>query len=207
MYLVKTPWIAKRLYTNYVWSGKPKANAVYLTFDDGPIPEATPWVLEQLEKVGAKATFFCIGANVEKHPDIFQMVQDHGHLIGNHTQTHPSGWASKHDAYIQNVKNASKVISSNLFRPPYGRIKDSQAKTLMEAGYKIIMWDILSGDFDSTISADKCYQNVMNHIESGSIVVLHDSLKSIAKLKAFLPDLLDTLQDEGFEMLSLDGLE
>src|SRR6187551_2187086 len=153
-YFIKTPWIAKKIFSSYVWCLPAEDNAVYLTFDDGPHPTITPWVLEQLKEYNAKATFFCIGNNVEKYPDVYQKILDEGHAVGNHTYHHLNGWKTDDKKYIEDVSLAARIIKSNLFRPPYGRIKNRQAKKINDAletsKGRIIMWDVLSADFDSS---------------------------------------------------------
>lgn len=187
------------LFPRRVWAFSRKEPNIYLTFDDGPIPEVTPWVLEQLKKYNAKATFFCIGDNVRKHPDIFNAIIAEGHSIGNHTFHHLNGWKTRTEEYLQDVEAAEvefnkTIFNSNqpskLFRPPYGKMTSAQAKKITEKGYKIIMWDVLSADFDPTISEEKCLKNVVNNIKPGSIVVFHDSLKAEEKLKYVLPEFL-----------------
>ena len=196
-------------------------NAVYLTFDDGPVPEATPWVLEQLKQFNAKATFFCIGDNVNKHPDIFRRILKEGHEIGNHTFNHLNGWDTSASAYIENTWQSEEMMreigkegkqSTNpklrtpnykLFRPPYGRIKNSQARALKQEGYKIIMWDVISGDYNSDFSAENCFRNVVDNAESGSIIVFHDSIKAFKNLKVVLPKVLEYYSEKGVEFRSL----
>jgi len=178
---------------------------VYLTFDDGPIPEVTPWVLDQLDKYGAKATFFCVGQNVEKYGDIFHQLKSQGHTIGSHTYNHISGWASDNLDYMLNVRKASKICESNIFRPPYGKIRPSQTRFLKHH-YRIVMWDVLSGDFDPNISAEQCLQNVLKNTIAGSIVVFHDSIKSFEKLKFVLPRVLNYYSEQGYQFVNLDEL-
>jgi len=197
MYPVKTPKFVKGLFPSITWKGERIEKTVYLTFDDGPVPEATPWVLDLLAKHNAKASFFCVGDNVELHPDIYERIKNEGHVIGNHSNSHISGWEVSHDEYLSNIAKATTAIKSNLFRPPYGKMTYRQMKSIQE-NFKIIMWDILSGDFDQKISPEKCFANVMNNLEAGSIIVFHDSKKSIDKLKAFLPRLMDQLVEEGY---------
>jgi len=178
---------------------------VYLTFDDGPIPEVTPWVLDELDKYGAKATFFCVGQNVEKYGDIFHQLKSQGHTIGSHTYNHISGWASDNLDYMLNVRKASKICESNIFRPPYGKIRPSQTRFLKHH-YRIVMWDVLSGDFDPNISAEQCLQNVLKNTIAGSIVVFHDSIKSFEKLKFVLPRVLNYYSEQGYQFVNLDEL-
>ena len=175
-------------------------NKVYLTFDDGPTPEITNWVLNELEKYNAEATFFCIGKNVEKYPEIHKSVIKNGHSIGNHTFNHLNGWLTNDEIYLKNVSLAANILPKNckLFRPPYGKIKPSQTKKLQNLGYKIIMWDILSADFDHEISPQQCLQNVLKNIESGSIIVFHDSQKAFSNLEYVLPKTLQYLKENNF---------
>ena len=202
-YLVKTPKFVHRLFPKRVWAFPNSKNSVYLTFDDGPIPEVTPWVLEVLKKYKAKATFFCIGDNVNKHANVFQQIIEEGHSIGNHTYHHLNGWSTKTKDYINNCEKCEnrlnrfqdcKSTSNPLFRPPFGKLTLKQSKTLQEKGFHIIMWDVLSADFDPKISNKKCLENVLKNIQPGSIVVFHDSLKSYDKLRYVLPKVLDFLK-------------
>lgn len=209
---VKTSQVVKWVFPNYVWDIPNAENKVFLTFDDGPTPEITEWVLEQLKSHGAKATFFCIGNNIEKYPEIFQKVISEGHAIGNHTFNHLKGWKTSVDGYLENTTLCNKqmaeneeylhsetcVLQTNLFRPPYGKIKPSQSKKLRALGYKIIMWDIVSYDFDKEISREQCLENVLKHVQSGSIIVFHDSLKAEQNLKYALPKTLEFLKGKGY---------
>ena len=213
---VKTNYVIKRIFPNYVWDIPNRENKIYLTFDDGPTPEVTEWTLEQLKKYDAKATFFCIGNNIEKHPDIFQKIIDDNHAVGNHTFNHLKGWETDTNEYVENTRRCSllmrekgkgisdKGAAFELFRPPYGKIKTSQSRTLRRLGYKIIMWDVLSRDFDKTITPEKCLDNVLQHIESGSIIVFHDSVKAAQNLKYVLPKTLTFLKEKGFVCAKID---
>lgn len=203
---VKTNRFVKTIFPNYIWDIPNNEKKIYLTFDDGPIPQVTEWTLAQLKKHNAKATFFCIGDNIQKHPEIFQKVIENGHAIGNHTFNHLKGWETSLEDYIENTKKCSKTMANcqlntehcQLFRPPYGKIKPSQAKALRKLGYKIIMWDIISMDFDQTISREECLNNVLRNIESGSIIVFHDSVKAWKNLEHVLPKTLAFLNENGF---------
>lgn len=201
-YFIKTPWIAKNFFSSYVWSLAPDENAVYLTFDDGPHPTITPWVLDQLKQYDAKATFFCIGNNVDKSPDVYQKLLDEGHATGNHTYHHLNGWKTNDKKYLEDISTAAQIIKSNLFRPPYGKIKNSQAKkiadTLHTGNGQIIMWDVLSADFDASLSPEQCLRNVLDHVSPGSIIVFHDSEKAFHNLKFTLPKALKYMKEEGF---------
>jgi peptidoglycan/xylan/chitin deacetylase (PgdA/CDA1 family) len=184
-------------------------NKVYLTFDDGPTPEITEWVLEQLDLHNAKATFFCIGKNIEAYPSIFEKLIIKKHSIGNHTFNHLNGWETTTDDYTANVslcensiekyKNEISNSDSKIFRPPYGKIKPTQARNLKSQGYQIIMWDVLSADFDQTITEERCLKNVVSNIKPGSIIVFHDSAKAFKNLKYALPKVLDYVDKNGFK--------
>jgi peptidoglycan/xylan/chitin deacetylase (PgdA/CDA1 family) len=202
LYKVKASWWLKKLYGNLIWD-MPDEKAVYLTFDDGPHPTATPFVLEQLQQYDAKATFFCIGNNVASHPEIYSQVKDWGHTVGNHTYDHMNGWHATTDQYIQNITRADELIDSKLFRPPYGRIKRAQANMLTEAGRKIYMWDVLSGDFDVALSPEKCLENVLQYIEPGSIIVFHDSTKAWDRMSYALPRVLQYCKEKNWQMKAL----
>ena len=207
MYLAKSPWWLKMLYPQMVWNKSRQEKTIYLTFDDGPIPKVTPWVLKTLKVYNAKATFFCIGDNIQKHPEIFAQLEADGHTIGNHTQNHLKGWAVADEIYLDNIKQCSKWMDSYLFRPPYGRIKRSQIREIQNSkfktqnrdqAFKIIMWDVLSGDFDTQLSPEKCLQNVLKYTNNGSIIVFHDSLKAWERLAYVLPKALEFWQKEGY---------
>ena len=206
-YFIKTPNLIKILFKNWVWSFSKNEKVIYLTFDDGPTPEITEWTLNQLEKHKAQATFFCIGKNIVEHPEIFQKIIKKGHAIGNHTQNHLNNWKTSTSNYLKNIKEAEKNIeiysdskfsSSKLFRPPYGKIGFISAKKLRSSNYKIIMWDVLSADFDITISPNECLNNVIKNTENGSIVVFHDSVKASNNLKFALPKVLKHYSEKGF---------
>jgi len=201
---IKTHWSIKKLFSNYVWDIPNSENKVYLTFDDGPTPQITEWTLNLLKEYNAKATFFCIGDNIRKYPEIFQKVIADGHSIGNHTYNHLNGWKTSTSGYTENAKlyesEHCKLSTEHcqLFRPPYGKIKPSQSKILRKLGYKIIMWDVISYDFDATISKEKCLENVLKNVQSGSIIVFHDSKKAFQNLEYVLPRTLEFLKDKGF---------
>jgi peptidoglycan/xylan/chitin deacetylase (PgdA/CDA1 family) len=203
-YWVKTGWLIKKLFSGYVWSVPTDKKTVYLTFDDGPIPQITEWVLDILKQNDIKATFFCIGDNIEKHPDVFLKVINEGHTIGNHTFNHINGWRTENKAYLENVEacrqSITKRVSSDakLFRPPYGKVKQSQAAALKAMGYKIIMWDVLSADFDTTINPEQCLQNVTKNATNGSVIIFHDSIKAFANLEYALPQVIKYLKENGF---------
>ena len=204
MYFVKTPAFIQKLFPNYCWKIPTQEKVIYLTFDDGPIPEVTPWTLEQLALYNAKASFFCVGENVQKYPAIFEQVVKNGHTVGNHTFNHLNGWTSDNISYFHNVRHCARLVDSVLFRPPYGRLKPKQAQFL-QRHYRIVMWDILSGDFDPTLSNEQCLENVLNNVQNGSIVVFHDSLKAKEKLEFVLPQVLKTLAAQGYRFEALSN--
>ncbi len=218
-YWIKTNNLIKKIFSNYIWDIPNTENKIYLTFDDGPTPEITEWVLQELQKHNAKATFFCIGNNIEKYPEIFSKIISEGHSIGNHTFNHLNGWNTSTEEYLENsiqwsvVSGQSEIYNlksdssqndelakqiCNLFRPPYGKIKVSQSKKLRQLGYKIIMWDVLSADYDTSISPKKCLENVLKNVSTGSIIVFHDSLKAFPNLEYTLPKALKILSEKGF---------
>jgi peptidoglycan/xylan/chitin deacetylase (PgdA/CDA1 family) len=200
-YFVKSPGWLKMFYPRRLWKMKTAEKVIYLTFDDGPHPAMTTFVLDTLKKAGAKATFFCIGKNVATHPDIYQRILEEGHQTGNHTQQHLNGWKTSDAIYLRDVEAASGHISSRLFRPPYGRIKSSQARQLKK--YTIVMWDVLSGDFDESISEEKCLKNVIGNTGPGSIVVFHDSEKAASRLRFVLPRVLEFFMEKGYKFSAL----
>jgi len=197
MFLPKSPKIIKALYSQLTWEIPNTKNKIYLTFDDGPTPEITDWTLDILKQFNIKATFFCLGQNVENYPKIYQRILDEDHAIGNHSYTHLSGWKTKDEDYFKDFEKSQSLINSTLLRPPYGRITKSQAKHLKKQ-YNIIMWSVLSGDFDEKISPEKCLENVIKHTKSGSIIVFHDSEKASKNLKYALPKAIENLMERGF---------
>lgn len=205
MYLVKTPQFIQKLFPNFTWRIPTQEKVIYLTFDDGPIPEVTPWVLRTLAEYGAFATFFCVGDNVQKHPEILQLLKSSGHAVGNHTFNHLNGWATDNIEYFLNVRRCAHALRSGLFRPPYGRLRPKQAEFL-QRHYRIVMWDVLSGDFDPDISREQCLANVMDHAREGSIIVFHDSLKAWDKLEYVLPKVLQHFSSAGFRFERLEEM-
>jgi peptidoglycan-N-acetylglucosamine deacetylase len=209
MYFLKTPWIIRKIWPHYTWRIETNEPLIYLTFDDGPHPEATPFVLDELGKYNAKATFFCIGKNVERYPDIYQRILDEGHATGNHTQHHMNGWNVKDEDYLRDIKQASRSIKSSLFRPPYGRIKATQYRNIATAMDKtdarVIMWSILSGDFDTGLTGKQCAETVTRNAANGSIVVFHDSEKALPRLREALPVCLQILAEKGYRFEKLGG--
>ena len=176
----------------------PESDRVYLTFDDGPTPGVTEWILDQLAEYDAKATLFCLGKHAEQYPHLYRMIVDAGHAIGNHTYSHQKGWGMSLERYLEDVDFANDILHTDLFRPPYARIKPSQAHRISER-YNIVMWDVLSRDYSRLISPRQCLHNVTRHVRGGSIVVFHDSVKSFRNLRYALPRTLQYLQKQGLE--------
>lgn len=208
---VKTPIIAKKAFPNFLWNVETTEKELYLTFDDGPTPEITEWTLDILSEYSALATFFCIGTNIEKHPEIFNRILKEGHTIGNHTQHHIKGWKTATRDYIDDVKATELTIQLHskinqdrkLFRPPYGQIKPQQGKAITALGYDVVMWDVLSFDWDKTISAQRCYENVMSKSIPGSIIVFHDSVKASRNMMDTLPKVLKEFSDQGYSFKAI----
>ncbi len=205
-YFVKTPWWIKKLYPACIWEMQTDKKVLYLTFDDGPHPRVTSFVLNELEKYNAKATFFCVGKNVTQHNDIYQRILNQGHHAGNHTFNHLNGWKVKDMAYFKDIAEARKNIDSALFRPPYGRISKFQLRHLTDAfEMKVVMWSVLSGDFDAAVSGESCLKNVLRSAKPGNIIVFHDSEKAWTNLAYALPKVLRHFSEKGyrFEKLNL----
>jgi len=200
MYLVKSPLLLKWYYPSLVWNKVRDQKVIYLTFDDGPIPDVTTFVLKTLKAFDARATFFCVGDNIVKHPDIFQNLLDDGHQVGNHTFNHLRGWATPDAEYLQNFQQCQQLTQTNLFRPPYGRIKKSQVRLIKQTcpQVQIVMWDVLSGDFDTSLTPEDCFRNVIQYTENGSIVVFHDHLKAMDRLEYTLPKVLQHFREQGY---------
>ena len=205
MYLTHSPLWLKWLYPSLTWHKSRKEKCVYLTFDDGPIPVVTPFVLKTLNNFNARATFFFIGDNVAKFPDIYSDVLSGGHSVGNHTFNHLRGWNTANKDYLTNIEKCYDLVQSNLFRPPFGRIKKSQISDIRSTfpELEIIMWDVLSGDFDAGITHQECLQNVLRNARNGSIIVFHDSLKAFERLQYTLPAALENLSSRGFTFRTL----
>lgn len=223
--MVTVPRLVQRMFPKRLWA-LPSKHTVYLTFDDGPVPEITPWVLDLLKKNNAKATFFCIGDNVQKHNEIFKRIISEGHATGNHTFHHLKGWNTITEAYLENFERCEKVMASvrndaatevkkdnysnvgaNLFRPPYGKMTSTQAKSLQKKGVIIVMWSLLSYDYENTISEEECFQNVVQNLKPGSIVVFHDSNKAERNLKYVLPKVLKLISEKGWNCGAIHNLE
>lgn len=203
----KTPDFVKSLFPQFLWHVPDDEKVLYLTFDDGPTPEITDWVLNCLNNYNAKATFFCIGKNIDNHPQIFNKVIAKGHAVGNHTYNHLKGWKTRSKLYLSDVAKAQDLIqeksASKLFRPPYGKFKSSQARKLLNLGYTIVLWEVLSYDWDQSVSPDKCFNNVISKARNGSIIVMHDSVKASNNLIYALPRILNHFTQQGYTFKAL----
>jgi len=203
MYFTRTPAYLKSLFGGLTWD-VPETDAIFLTFDDGPVPGVTDKVLDMLAASEVKATFFCIGHN-EKHPaELYRRILDEGHAVGNHTFHHLNGWRSNDETYLEDVEKCADLVSSRLFRPPYGRIGYRQMQ-LLKQQYRIIMWDVLSGDFDELLTADDCANNVLSGMRGGSIIVWHDSEKAAPRMLPALERVLHTIRIRTLRTETLRG--
>lgn len=194
---VRPPYVLKKVMPSAVWRKSATEKKLYLTFDDGPIPELTPWVLDVLKQYSIKATFFCVGHNVHKHPELYVRILNEGHSVGNHTYNHINGWNTDTNEYLENIEKCAELLNSKLFRPPYGKLKPTQIKRI-KANYAIIMWDVLSGDYDTTIAPERCLLNVTNAIRNGSIIVFHDNIKAKDNLQYALPKFIEYALEKGY---------
>lgn len=208
-YIHKTPGWLKSIYPSLIWDFSDRSEkAIYLTFDDGPIPEVTEFVLDQLDQFDAKATFFCVGENIVKHPAVLERIRDEGHSIGNHTHNHIKGWNTTNTIYYENIARCAEVITEaggsdrRLFRPPYGRIGYRQIKSL-RAEYDIIMWDVLTGDYNASLSPSAILTKIKSATMPGSIVLFHDSIKAFPRMREVLPEYLTYFRDKGFRFLAI----
>lgn len=205
----KPPILLRSVYRQCLWAVNTTEKSLYLTFDDGPIPEVTPFVLDELKKYNAHATFFCIGRNVEENPGIFERILSEGHGIGNHSYDHLNGWQTENQLYYSNIEKCEAMLkkqcggyATNLFRPPYGKLKPAQYKFLKDR-YRVVLWDVLTFDFDQKVSEEKVLNNVTTHAEPGSIIVFHDSLKARQNIEYALPKVLEHFSAKGFKFEKL----
>ncbi len=200
--LIHPPKLIRRAFPRYIWKINETEKVLYLTFDDGPIPELTPWVINTLEKYNAKATFFCVGHNVFKYPDIYDMVLKNGHATGNHTYSHLNGWKNTNEALFSDIEKADKLIKSILFRPPYGKLTNSQMRFI--ARHKqIVLWDVLTRDYDKTVSPEICYSYVEKFAKPGSIIVFHDNIKATKNMQYALEKTLVNFSAKGYTFKAL----
>lgn len=197
MYFITAPFFLRWYFPKVTFNKNRKEKKVYLTFDDGPIPEVTPFILDTLAAYQVKATFFCVGENIEKNREIFQRIVDEGHQIGNHTYHHLKGWDQPDDHYLADIDRCQSLTQTSLFRPPYARAKTSQLRKI-HPDFDVIFWDVLSGDFDIHLPPEKCYQNVIKHTRNGSIIVFHDNIKALPRVSYALPKAIAYLQNEGY---------
>ena len=203
MYFAKTPKAAQRLFPSLIWKIKCSRKEVFITFDDGPTPEFTQWILNLLNSLEIKSTFFCVGEKAKRYPNLISEILKKGHSIGNHTYSHKNGWFSTVDSYLKEIEKCSDFVNkTNLFRPPYGKIYPWQIKKVLK-NYKIIMWDILSFDFKKNQNSEKFQKNILDNIERGSIIVFHDNKNSEKILKENLEDVLRKIRKKGFSFSTL----
>lgn len=199
MLIEQPPILYRLLFSKSFWRIKvPHQKTVYLTFDDGPIPEVTPWVLNVLDHYKVKATFFCVGDNVRKHPDVYQQLLEGGHKTGNHTFNHIQVWNNKTSFLLDNTAKADALIGSSLFRPPHGHMRVPQNRAIQKAGYNVVMWDVVTRDYNPLLTPEQVLQNVKKYTRDGSIIVFHDSLKAEKNMKYALPRAIEWLQEQGY---------
>lgn len=203
MLIEQTPKAFRAFFPGAVWRLPQKEKTVYLTFDDGPIPEVTPFVLDLLKRYGIKATFFCVGDNIRKNPEIFEQILREGHQVGNHTFNHLQGFKCSTKAYMENVKKADTYIKSTLFRPPHGQFRIPQMLKLRKK-YKIVLWDVITRDYNQSLSGEFVLNIVKKYTRNGSIIVFHDSLKAEKNIKYALPKAIEFLMQEGYKFESLN---
>jgi peptidoglycan/xylan/chitin deacetylase (PgdA/CDA1 family) len=202
---VRPSFLMRLLYPRAIWRVNPAINQVYLTFDDGPVPEVTPEVLKILKETGVKATFFCIGDNVRKYPDLYKRIIDEGHLTANHTFHHLNGFKTPTAKYMNDIAQCEALVKGRFFRPPYGRMKPLQYISV-NSRFKVIMWDVLSGDYDADINSEQCRANVLKYCRSGSVIVFHDSLKAAANMLPILSEVITTLK-QTYAFARIDNME
>lgn len=218
LYFNHSGWLFSQLYSGAEWrlKGKEKTNTIYLTFDDGPVPQATPFVLDTLKQYNIKATFFCVGDNIKKNPDLYRRILQEGHRTANHTYNHLKGWSQPDDYYFANIMACEAMMekleedldipaewrSERLFRPPYGKMKSAQCEYLKTI-YRVVMWDVITGDFDKLRGAEKCFQTAVKDSRDGSIVIFHDSLKALENLDYALPKYIESCLRKGYQFKTL----
>lgn len=201
--MIRLPLAIQKIFKGVTWQEQTSQNEVFVTFDDGPIPEVTPWVLDEAEKWNAKLTFFCVGENAYKHPDVLQEVIKRGHKIGNHTYNHLRGWKEKREDYFKNIQKAAEVLETNLFRPPHGQLYPSYIKALTQEGYKTVMWSILSCDYNRRLSGEKVFNNVKRYLAPGAVIVFHDSLKAEKNMKYAFPKTMELISSMNMKAISI----
>jgi peptidoglycan/xylan/chitin deacetylase (PgdA/CDA1 family) len=214
MHLYKTNYLFKKIYSSYTWDIPTTEKEIFLTFDDGPIPGVSDFVLEVLEKYNAKATFFAVGHNIEKHPEVFQRVVQGGHAVGNHTFHHLNGWKTDTNTYLDNIAECDEMLSSlyhsgsraggsqKLFRPPYGKLTREQSRVVRQ-NYKVIMWDVLTADYDNSLHKETCLKKTIKYTNKGSVVIFHDSLKAEKNMTYVLPRLLEHFSEQGYSFKAI----
>ena len=212
LYPIKTPELVQRMYPDFLWRFPSAQQELFLTFDDGPTPDVTEFVLDMLQQYEAQATFFCIGKNIADNPELFDRIVSEGHAIGNHTHNHLKGWRTLRKVYLENTLKAQELIEQRLgtqsnrklFRPPYGKIRKMQTRDINKQGFQIVLWDVLSADWDPNISKERCMRNIVENTTDGSIIVFHDSVKAEDKLRYVLPKVLAHFSAKGFRFRKID---
>lgn len=199
---LRMPKLARWITPHFWWPDRQGEPHLYLTFDDGPVPEVTPWVLDELKRANAKATFFCVGENVVRYPELFFRLSEEGHSVGHHTEHHLNGWKTDNEVYIENATLAAHRVGTTLFRPPYGRITPFQASVLSKK-YRIVLWDLVTGDYDAQLQPSEIIATVLAKTKSGDILVFHDSVKAWPRLQIVLPLLLKSFSSRGFQFRTI----
>lgn len=202
MFFEQLPEVIRGIYKGVLWRKDPLVKKIYLTFDDGPIPEVTPWVLDILDTYGVKATFFCVGENVARYPDLYRSILERGHRTGNHTYNHVRGLFHNSEKYLSNIELAAKYIDSNLFRPPHGDMKWSQLRKLRKH-YQVVQWDVISRDYNSDLKPEEVLEIVKRYTRNGSIIVFHDSIKAEGNMRYAMPKAVEFLLQNGYEFDTL----
>ncbi len=197
IFLIQPSKLIKKFYSKAIWNIHTSEKEIYLTFDDGPIPGLTEWILDTLDRYNAKATFFCVGDNILKHPNIFDRILKEGHQVANHTQNHIKGFSYDLEDYLNNVEQCEVLTKSKIFRPPYGQLRKSQYRKLLQNGYRIVLWDVISYDYEK-ISAEQCFKNVSKNIKKGSVVLFHDNYKAENNVKYALEETLKKYTELGY---------
>lgn len=197
IFLIQPSKLIKKFYSKAIWNIHTSEKEIYLTFDDGPIPGLTEWILDTLDRYNAKATFFCVGENILKHPNIFDRILKEGHQVANHTQNHIKGFSYDLEDYLNNVEQCEVLTKSKIFRPPYGQLRKSQYRKLLQNGYRIVLWDVISYDYEK-ISAEQCFKNVSKNIKKGSVVLFHDNYKAENNVKYALEETLKKYTELGY---------
>lgn len=204
MLLLQPKRLLRKIYPKAEWHYSRNEKNIYLSFDDGPIPVLTEWVLDELKNQNAKATFFCVGANILKHQTLFERIRNEGHLAGNHSMFHGKGFGMPSYDYVKDAETCRNLVENSLFRPPYGQLKRGQYRLLLKKGFRIVMWDVISYDYEK-ISPEQCLKIAINNTRNGSVIVFHDNLKAEQNIKYVLPRYIDHFKEKGFVFSTIPG--